>query len=406
VTEALAHRPNIITAFRKPVVSGYSEEMSSHDHVANLAGAITEALRLHEARSAWKRLEELDCKARPEVRIQTGKDEFEIFNASRKERKKRSLSDNESYSPVKLPARITCYKLREEWSVYYQKYVQRYNLNDFASRPWEYIERIYTPADAANSPETKGTRFNIIEDKCNRKYWMYNILEKVRHKKNHGSLPFPENKGERKKYRIALILLMHVFIDFVGVVKEFENRDEIDIPNQRRVWSYICRNIIEINPANINIRSPKYMTSMKEVGGLDFLTYTGIFYWGRPSYQRTGSGSHVTAHALARVCREIWEMDSWDAQQIPQKEKRGQESTKKGSRSNDGDPDISTTRYRISLGKDKDKSISQIEKEIAKNMVTTPDQIKVKKDEEWCSSIYYMRRKNRRKRPTESKMVK
>jgi hypothetical protein len=76
-------------------------------------------------------------------------------------------------------------------------------------------------------------------------------------------------------------------------------------------------------------------------------------------------------------------MDSWDAQQISQKEKRGQESTKKQSRSDGNDLDVSTTRYRISLGEERGKSNSQIEKELTGGMDTPPDHIKIKKDDEY-----------------------
>lgn len=68
VLNMLKHRPNIITHFAKPLISGYGEEIKLHDTVQSLVGAIQEALDLHEARIVWERI----CALEPKYRNQIG----------------------------------------------------------------------------------------------------------------------------------------------------------------------------------------------------------------------------------------------------------------------------------------------------------------------------------------------
>lgn len=68
VLNMLKHRPNIITHFAKPLISGYGEEIKLHDTVQSLVGAIQEALDLHEARIVWERI----CALEPKYRNRIG----------------------------------------------------------------------------------------------------------------------------------------------------------------------------------------------------------------------------------------------------------------------------------------------------------------------------------------------
>ena len=55
----LAARPNIITDFAKPIVSGYSETTDASEAVRRLETAVSEALRLHRVRIVWSKLKAL-----------------------------------------------------------------------------------------------------------------------------------------------------------------------------------------------------------------------------------------------------------------------------------------------------------------------------------------------------------
>jgi len=119
---------------------------------------------------------------------------------------------------------------------------------------------------------------------------------------------------------------------------------------------------------------------MKEIGGLDFLTYTSLFYWGRTRYQQTDVGSKITANSLAKICRRVWKMDSWTAQKIS---KKGEESSEEEDRSgSDSGSDTFATHYLISLGKVKGKTRSKIKDKLVSDMKTPPNQVKIREYEE------------------------
>jgi hypothetical protein len=84
VIDAVSHRPGIITSFQKPVISGYAEERSPRDYVANLSEALTDALKLHESRCIWKRLVKIDWEEYPPFRA-TGSEKVAVTTEDSRE---------------------------------------------------------------------------------------------------------------------------------------------------------------------------------------------------------------------------------------------------------------------------------------------------------------------------------
>lgn len=59
IAQAFSHRPNIITAFSKPIVTGYATADATSSAVEDLVRALGEAARLHRLRPVWKAIVEL-----------------------------------------------------------------------------------------------------------------------------------------------------------------------------------------------------------------------------------------------------------------------------------------------------------------------------------------------------------
>ena len=56
VLQMVAHRPNIITTFTKPILDGYTETRTPSDYVGDLVRALRKAIDMHEARLVWREL--------------------------------------------------------------------------------------------------------------------------------------------------------------------------------------------------------------------------------------------------------------------------------------------------------------------------------------------------------------
>ena len=388
VTEALAHRPNIITSFRKPVVSGYHEEVSASGYAAILSEALTEALRLHEARCVWSRLVSLEWRAHPAVRMNTseGPEQFNVPGEA----------DGDGSDKVELPVGLTTEKLRADLALYYQKYIQKSSFVDFSSCPWEYFENHFTPKDVANSNEYPDVE--IISIDYNHRYWLYNILKSVRHKKNHGYMPsvneHDQTRATKRRYEVFSILLFEVFIDWIGEVDTMKDKKHIEVPGINRAWDHV-RSVMGLDPRVFtSARSPLSTSSSKDLDGLDFLVYSCVYYWNRyygfdemssTNYNTLGRGSKKTDCLVAKICRRLLEFEEWEVREISSSLKVDDEgkdsSIEVASESSLESEGSSSGQYSISLGRE--GSVSEAESLVAESLDPSPDRVSVRRDKDY-----------------------
>ena len=273
VIDAVAHRPGVITSFRKPVVSGYTEEMFPRDHMESLSEALEEAVRLHEMRCVWKRIVGLNWGAPPAFRT-TGQEKVAVIEESPTFREEWSVEDNttvevtvrirssnneeaedsDSTTQTWIPldesnlgwdegawaldvfnarqdfpdfdrrgypqrdagekqARIRGDTLRSRLSEYYVHYLMQARYFDFTYVPYRFLEECLIPDRLLSSPWITKLNFELSEELDTRNY-ISSALRLIRNRAAHGyAKPL---SGSLEEYRLSSILSFLVLIDFIS----------------------------------------------------------------------------------------------------------------------------------------------------------------------------------------------
>lgn len=201
VIEMVAHRPNIITDFSKPLLGNYAQIKEAGVFLNDLRSSLEKAIQLHEARIIWERIVILSCKA-PEFYT-----EYKVGN--------KSSFRFSNQLPLNI---VKNYPLNEEEArkrlgYYFQHYILRKTYFDFVSIPWEFIE-------GGLAEDNDLARFDVTFIKKMKKLPKNGaglLLKKLRHKKAHGELAklISTLDQKREEWRYLSILEFLVFIDFL-----------------------------------------------------------------------------------------------------------------------------------------------------------------------------------------------
>jgi len=212
VIEMVAHRPNIITDFSKPLLGNQLQITEAENLLENLRGALEKAIKLHEARIIWERIEKLDTKA-PEFYIAGEKDG--VKNTIK------STYNRLGVDAIDYP--LSPEEVRKQLGYYFQHYILRAAYYDFVSIPWEFIEGGLTKGlDKAKVKINSRDRLDVT--------WLDGdtligypknggalLLKQLRHKKAHGDLTdlLGSLHSNIEYWRFFSILEFLVFIDFL-----------------------------------------------------------------------------------------------------------------------------------------------------------------------------------------------
>jgi len=281
--DALAHRPNVITSFRKPVVSGYSEEMSARDFVAGLSEAIVDALRLHEARGIWRQLVDVEWKRHPV---------FEVWDKSWDTRKVYNIEVRESAVPNDLPdnpwrkmprvrggrmephlhgKEATPKVVRTTLTDHYVRYVVECRYFDYVTVPWELLEGALVPEHILNTPWIEDAAFELPQDLDPRNY-LARALHHLRNKKAHGFARPPSRKEKEERDRIASIIIFFLFLDFL----EGRSSPRRENDTLREMRGYLRARYEHIDQDD-EVLTPKKLRTDTKVQWLDTVAFIASF---------------------------------------------------------------------------------------------------------------------------------
>jgi hypothetical protein len=203
ITEACAHRPNLITSFSKPVLSGYAEDGVSAASALALRASLVSALRLHESRVAWEQIAALkDWGAFPE---------FEVNGAP----------------PKSSWPKVVGADLVDRISEHYRHYILGMLFREYQSVPWEFLEATLTPDAVLDDPEVVNPRFYLssVTDSINNRYG--DVFRHLRNRKVHGHTQHrAEDWTDPKRRHIRVtILLFLMFVNFIARSGGPDNRN-------------------------------------------------------------------------------------------------------------------------------------------------------------------------------------
>jgi hypothetical protein len=270
VVELVSHRPNIITDFAKPILSGYGEERSPAELVGDLERAVRKAVHLHEARCIWERLPALQWKSPPvfEVYYPSLDGDFAVYNWPHSRESLQKGKRNRYLAGTEVP-RINDDNLRMKLASQYVSYLERASYFDFASVPWELLEGSLIPERILNDPSGGDPGFSLDQELDKRNY-LARFLEIVRHKKAHGHALSPRSDDEVEQYRLATILQFLFLLDFLGSAS-VESSSPLG-PSLEQAWSYLRIRHKHLFQRK-KIFDPRGLIDDESVGWLDFLVY-------------------------------------------------------------------------------------------------------------------------------------
>ena len=201
VSEMLRHRPNVITSFAKPLVSGYGEAISPLDSIRSLEEAIEKALDLHEARIAWGRI----CNLSPEESTE------DIY----------WRRDGQCAEPVTLSWNDPDPKYR--LADMFETCVFGESIYESLVQPWEFLE-----SEAVNQcPRVRDWNLDIQDSRG----YLARGIKEVRNAKTHGDLD--RDRFTSPQARQVAVLQILFLLDFIeGNYREQDMRQQ-DMLSQR-----------------------------------------------------------------------------------------------------------------------------------------------------------------------------
>jgi hypothetical protein len=274
VLELVSHRPNIVNDFAKPILSGYGEERSAAQVIADLKGALRKAVQLHEIRGAWSRLRNTEWKISPVFECRTrrsdGSTVMGVYNAPESSV---VSADRTGIGPAR--PRTASAGFRKLLAADFVQYIQRSNSFDYASIPWEILEGTLIPEEVLDDTGIMNPDFGFSHDLIfppELRNFVPRALEFIRHKKAHGQVPLSD-RSDLEVFRVGAILQLSFLLDFV----EGSSSKALPLqPSLDTLWNYL-----RVRHKNLIINNlppqPRRLISDNKVPWLDFIAYT--FLW-------------------------------------------------------------------------------------------------------------------------------
>ena len=307
ISDALGDRPGIITTFRKPVISGYAEGLSSANYVVKLSEAISEALRQHEKRCVWGRIIEAEWTHEPifEVKGKT-KGKLRVYNSSQKASPEQHPWKDKTREYVgKQPPIIRGEDVTQDPDVlrrllaeHYERYIATPRYFDYVTTPLEVLEGALVPSDILEIPEITNAEFALPEDLDSRNK-VAGALRNLRNKKAHGFI-FPSDGVEvKEKYRIVSIVIFMVFLDFIEGGSGSGNR----VGAVRVMRDYLNDKYTHINRSGSEIK-PYHLTDDSVISLFEATIFTLSFT--QEKAVKSGSGkSFLSNNAIRSIHKMI-----------------------------------------------------------------------------------------------------
>lgn len=257
LVELLAHRRNIITCFSKPIPSEYGSSWRADEDLRSLHDALEMAVRFHEDRLLWLRLNQLKGWGRPLPTI-TVRDRV-LHNAA-------SAPADYSVGPTQEP-RCDGELLRRTLAGYYVKYVQENAPFDFASLCWELTEASFVPDSVLISD--KPSRFRLAPE-FDRRGYVGSLSHRLRNKKAHGFFRASESS---ERDRIAMIISFMVFLDFV---EGKQSKHSVEVREVEKLTAYLKNKYPQL--FFVDSLSPQVLTHTPGVEDADLIAYAACYY--------------------------------------------------------------------------------------------------------------------------------
>lgn len=213
VIERVSHRPNIITTFAKPLLSGYELTQRSGEYLERLAAALRRASRLHEARGVWERL----CAA-----TWAWDPPFQMFKSPKGPDTGTIRQTFNTPDGIPQPPNLRGDDLRRILALRFRISLTGENYFDFAAAPYEMIEGALTPdgddLPMLNSDDQRACSFSVLgplHSGGSRRNELASALAYLRHRRAHGYVLPPASTSEREAWRKTTILEFLLLLDYI-----------------------------------------------------------------------------------------------------------------------------------------------------------------------------------------------
>jgi hypothetical protein len=313
---SVSHRPNIITQFTKPILSGYGEDETPVELGRNLGKAFTAAIELHESRPCWMRAARTDWKSTAVFEIAWPADagKVTVYNSSVTvwPMEQRRIAGGQMSPKLKAGS------LRALLADHYQHYIEGAQYYDYASIPWETIEGSLIPDRFLDNPHSSNPHFSMETDLSPRNH-ITELLRHLRNKKTHGQAHAPREEWEKAEYRLAAIFAFKFLLDFLN--DEIAPLDGQLARNLKTLSVYLRMRYPHLRGGSNKLLKPQLLTSDRRVTWLDFVAYTACFS-AQAALSPDGKAhllSAATLNALQELSGLLWR-ESWleNRKRIPQ----------------------------------------------------------------------------------------
>ena len=269
VVEMVSHRPNIITDFAKPLLSGYGEGDTPSQLITDLHKALSKAMALHEARCTWNRIVDIEWTNNPVFEVRNSKKEYLIFNKP-KDYEPRG-DRNYAHEQVSQKPLIQKETLRASLASHFVNYIQHQRYFDFASVPWELIEATLVPRNILHGVYDPHFKIDpaLHDDEYGPNYSSV-VLENIRNKKTHGGGRPPKTAREEEDYRLAALLQLMILLDFIQGAQEAELASA---PSAIDLWASFRQRHSDLKggPRKLHELQPEV-----NVSWFEFVVYAGL----------------------------------------------------------------------------------------------------------------------------------
>jgi hypothetical protein len=275
VMEMVAHRPNIITEFAKPILSGYGSEESPSGFIKNLRSSVIKSFRLHESRAIWEQLVNADWHAEPVFEFVNWKDTvFLVHNYNDDRIKKRRKHPRNRINAGRSSPKLQGENLQMLLAAQYVHYIAKENYFDYITIPWEFLEGTLIPQKILSNPNNQNTCFDLPEDLDPRNY-VASILKWLRNKKAHGHVRLSNNSSNIEAFKWGALLGFLILLDFIQAAETSNGLDLIGLFH--RVEAYTKNQYPNLGNSKEGQLMPWNLSADPSVNWLDFVLFISSY---------------------------------------------------------------------------------------------------------------------------------